>query len=103
LLKQLFVPPTEQKNCVFVQPTEQFKDVFVNIFLEMKLISIINDLEKINLIKQLKPCSFCYALVRSEYKLFLSLPFRYFFNSLLNKVPNVGSLRENFFCIFLIS
>jgi uncharacterized protein len=61
------------------------------------LISIINDLEKINLIKQLKPCSFGYALVRSEYKLFLSLPFRYFFNSLLNKVPNVGSLREDFF------
>lgn len=61
------------------------------------LISIINDLEKINLIKQLKPCSSGYALIRSEHKLFLELPFRYFFNNLLNKVPNVGSLREDFF------
>ncbi len=61
------------------------------------LISIINDLEKINLIKQLKPCSFGYALIRSDSKIFLNLPFRYFFSSLLNKVPNTGSLREDFF------
>lgn len=61
------------------------------------LIAIINDLEKTNIIKQLRPCSSGYGLIRSEQKIFLNLPLRYFFNNSLNKTPNIGSLREDFF------
>ena len=61
------------------------------------LIAVINDLEKTNLIRQLRPCSSGYGLIRTEPKFFLNLPFRYFFNYSLNKTPNIGSLREDFF------
>jgi len=61
------------------------------------LISLLNDLEKINLIKILLSCSSSYNLIRTEPKIFLNLPFRHFFNYTLNKVPNVGSMREDFF------
>lgn len=61
------------------------------------IIAIISDLEKINILTQLRPCNFGYALVRTEPKIFLNLPFRYFFNHILNKTPNIGALREDFF------
>jgi uncharacterized protein len=61
------------------------------------LIAIINDLEKINIIKQLKPCNYGYPLIRTEPKIFLNLPFRYFFNNSLSKTPDTGALREDFF------
>lgn len=61
------------------------------------IIAIISDLEKINILKQLKPCNFGYSLVRTEPKIFLNLPFRYFFNHTLSKTPNIGALREDFF------
>ncbi|MFA7709072.1 MAG: AAA family ATPase [archaeon] len=61
------------------------------------LIAIINDLEKINIIKQLRPCNSGYPLIRTDPKIFLNLPFRYFFNNTLSKTPNIGALREDFF------
>lgn len=61
------------------------------------IVAIIQDLEKINILKQLKPCSYGYPLIRTEPKIFLNLPFRYFFNHTLNKEVNVGALREDFF------
>ncbi len=61
------------------------------------IISIIGDLEKINILKQLKSCNSGYPLIRTDPKIFLNLPFRYFFNHTLNKTPNLGALREDFF------
>ncbi|MFA7709415.1 MAG: AAA family ATPase, partial [archaeon] len=61
------------------------------------VISLIGDLEKTGLIKQLKSCNSGYALIRTESKIFLNLPFRYFFNYTMGKTPNIGSLREDFF------
>jgi len=64
------------------------------------LIAIIADLEKINILKQLRPCNSGYPLVRSDPKIFLNFPFRYFFNHTLNKIPNLGALREDFFVYY---
>ena len=61
------------------------------------IVAIINDLEKINILKQLKSCNSGYPLIRTDPKIFLNLPFRYFFNHTLNKTPTLGSLREDFF------
>jgi len=66
------------------------------------IIAIINDLEKINIIKQLRPCNSGYPLIRTEPKIFLNLPFRYFFNNSLSKTPNIGALREDFF-VYLVN
>lgn len=61
------------------------------------IVAMIADLEKINILKQLRPCNSGYPLIRTDPKIFLNFPFRYFFNHTLNKTPNQGSLREDFF------
>ncbi len=59
------------------------------------VIKIIDDLVKIGLVKRLLPCG--KALIRKEPKLYLAFPFRYFFNTVNFKNPDIGSLREEFF------
>ncbi|MBI5159588.1 ATP-binding protein [Candidatus Micrarchaeota archaeon] len=59
------------------------------------LISVVNDLAKIGLVKRVLPCG--KSSVRKEPKLFLAFPFREFLNSLFLKKSDAGSLREEFF------
>ena len=59
------------------------------------LIKVISDLEKIGLVKRISPCG--RAIVRKEPKLYLSFPFRAFFNYVLQRQPDKGALREEFF------
>ena len=59
------------------------------------LIKIINDLTKIGLIKCIMPCG--KAAIRKKPKLYLSFPYREYFNTILLSKPDMGSLREEFF------
>ncbi|MEK6982615.1 MAG: AAA family ATPase [Candidatus Micrarchaeota archaeon] len=59
------------------------------------VIKIIEDLVKIGVIKRTLPCG--KDLVRKEPKLYLAFPFREYFNYILSKKSDVGSLREEFF------
>lgn len=59
------------------------------------VIKIIEDLTKIGVVKRVLPCG--KDLVRKEPKLYLAFPFREYFNHVLSKKADAGSLREEFF------
>ncbi len=59
------------------------------------LIRIIDDLQKLGIVKRVLPCG--KAGIRKEPKLYLAFPFREFFNDLTNNKSDLGALREEFF------
>ncbi|MEM4707356.1 MAG: AAA family ATPase [Candidatus Anstonellales archaeon] len=60
------------------------------------VISIISDLTKMGVVKQVFSCGKG-ASVRKEPKLYLAFPFRAYFNSVKSRQPDIGALREEFF------
>jgi len=60
------------------------------------VISIINDLAKIGIVKQVFSCGKG-ASIRKEPKLYLAFPFRAYFNTVKSRQPDIGALREEFF------
>jgi len=60
------------------------------------VISIINDLAKIGIVKQVFSCGKG-AAIRKEPKLYLAFPFRAYFNTVKSRQSDIGALREEFF------
>jgi len=60
------------------------------------VISIINDLTKIGIVRQVFSCGKG-ASIRKEPKLYLAFPFRAYLNNVKMREPEIGALREEFF------